>query len=284
MGNGRYRWMRAIRWAGPICVLCAWVVPAPAQAGANTDRLSLQGQIEILNEALRAFDTGAALRQSNPTEASKAFQTSANRFQVLVDTGLRNGKLFYDLGNAYLESGQLGRAILNYRRAQDFIPDDARLVANLRYARSLCRNQLPESGGQAFLHTLFFWHYGTSLPGRVTAGLALWVAFWGMLTLRLFLPRFRWNYAAVPVLILCLTLTVSVAAGLKARANYQSGVILSDNVMVRKGNGEGFEPQFKEKLHEGVEFDVLEKRSDWLLIELPDGKSGWIKSRDAEII
>jgi hypothetical protein len=224
------------------------------------------------------------LRQSNPTEAGKLFRTAAGRFQVLVDAGLRNGRLYYNLGNAHMESGQLGWAILNYRRAQEFIPEDARLVANLRYARSLRRNQLPESGERAFLRTLFFWHYGTSLRGRVMVGIVVWAVFWGMLIARVFLPRFRWRYVLLPVLAVCIVLAASVAASMVAQSRHQAGVVVADNVTVRKGNGEGFEPQFKEQLHEGVEFDLIERRTDWLLIQLPDGKTGWIRSRDAETV
>jgi hypothetical protein len=276
-------------WALPIVLACACVATlrvasARAQSAADVRELSLQSQVEILNEALKAFDTGSALRQSNPTEAGKLFRTAAGRFQVLVDAGLRNGRLYYNLGNAYLECGQLGRAILNYRRAQEFIPEDARLVANLRYARSLRRNQLPESGEQAFLQTLFFWHYGTSLRGRVMAGLLVWIAFWGMLIARVFVPRFRWRYALLPVLVVCMVLAASIAASLVAQSRHQAGVVVADNITVRKGNGEGFEPQFKEQLHEGVEFDLIERRTDWLLIQLPDGKTGWIRSREAETV
>lgn len=289
MSKGGRKYGQAGRWVLPIGLACACAVSAcvasvRAQSAADVRELSLQSQLEILNEALKAFDTGSALRQSNPTEAGKLFRTAAGRFQTLVDAGLRNGRLYYNLANAYLECGQLGRAILNYRRAQEFIPEDARLVANLRYARSLRRNQLPESGEQAFLQTLFFWHYGTSLRGRAMVGLLVWVAFWGMLIARVYVPRFRWRYVLLPVLTVCVVLAASVSASLVAQSRHRAGVVVADNVTVRKGNGEGFEPQFKEQLHEGVEFDLIERRTDWLLIQLPDGKTGWIRSREAETV
>lgn len=269
-----------------ICVLAALgLLPTGfASAEARAEGLSLQQQVVLLDEAQRAFDEGVALRQTNPSQAGKSFGEAAMKFQVLVDSGLRNGKLYYNLGNAYLENGQLGRAVLNYRRAQEFIPDDPRLDANLRYARSLRRNQIAESGEQAFLQTLFFWHYGTSLHGRFAAAIAVYILLWVLLTARVFFPRLRWRYALIPVAAICLSLSLSVALNMAARNTHHGGVILSDHVIVRKGNGEGFEPQFKEELHEGVEFDLVERRADWLCIQLPDGKTGWIRFRDAEMI
>lgn len=270
------------RRTGRLLLVVVAIVGLAAETRA--DELSLQQQVVVLNEAQRAFDEGAALRQSNPTRAATSFNQAAVKFQLLVDSGLKNGKLFYNLGNAYLESGQIAKAILNYRRAQELIPDDPRLLANLRYARSLRRNQIPESGEQAFLRTMFFWHYRTSLRGRFRVGLAAYLLLWGLLIARVFRPRFHWRYAIVPALIVCASLTASVAVSLADRTSRQAGVIVADNVVVRKGNGEGFEPQFRQELHEGVEFDLLEKRADWLFIALPDGKTGWIRSREAEMI
>ncbi len=265
-------------------LVCATGAAAQTTGRVSGDRLSLQQQVQVLNEGLAAFDRGTSLRQQNPTEAGKAFREAAAKFQLLVDAGLRNGKLYYNLGNAYLESGQVGRAILDYRRAQELIPDDGRLMANLRYARSLRRNQLTDSGERAFLETLFFWHYGTSARARFIVAVAFYLAFWAFLVAKLFVPRLHWRWAIIPCFIGWVVLGTSVAVTTIQQSTRLSGVVVADNVIVRKGNGEGFEPQFKEQLHEGVEFDVLERRSNWLHIQLPDGKTGWISARDAQII
>lgn len=261
-------------------LLFSTLVCAPAYA----ESLALEQQVEILNQGLRAFDEGAALRQPNPSQAARHFQEAQAKFQLLVDSGVKNGKLYYNLGNACLESGQLGRAILNYRRAQELIPDDPRLAANLRYARSLRRTQIAESGEQAFWRTLFFWHFGSSTQYRFVLALVAYVALWSLLIARTFWPRLRWRYAVVPVLIACIMLGASVAVSLLQQQSSRGGVVMVDNVTVRKGNGEGFEPQFKEQLHEGVEFEVVESRADWLHIRLPDGQTGWIRGREAEMI
>jgi len=246
--------------------------------------LTQQQRVVLLDEAQRAFDRGVELRQASPAEAATSFRQAADKFQIIVDSGLRNGRLYYNLANACLEGGRLGRAIANYRRAERLLPGDGRVEHNLNYARSLRRDQIETTGQQAFLHTLFFWHYGTSLRGRVMVGIVVWAALWGMLIVRVFVPRFRWRYALLPVLAVCVVLAASVAVSLVAQSRHQAGVVVADNITVRKGNGEGFEPQFKEQLHEGVEFDLIERRTDWLLIQLPDGKTGWIRSREAETV
>jgi len=101
---------------------------------------------------------------------------------------------------------------------------------------------------------------------------------------RAFFPRFRWRYVLVPVLLVWVTLGISVTAETLGRSHDRQGVLVANDVVVRKSNGEGSEPQFKQKLQEGVEFVILEQHHDWWHIELPDGKTGWIRANQAEPI
>lgn len=251
--------------------------------GAPT-HLSHQQQVEVLLEAQRAFDRGSELRRSNPQAAAQAFAEAADRFQLLVDAGVRNGRLYYNLGNACLQAGRLGRAIVNYRRAELLLPGDGRVEANLRVARELRRNQIAVAGERALLRALFFWHYGSAPRMRFVLGLAAYVLFWLMLAARLWARRFRWRFALLPLLAMWLAMGGSLAVEAWAGGGRREGVIVVDDVVARKGNGEGFDPQFEQKLHQGVEFRLREQRGDWLFIELPDGKSGWIRSREAELV
>ncbi len=241
-------------------------------------------QVETFNEALLAFDHGNELRRSNPAEAARAFREAVDKFQRLADSGIENGKLYYNLGNACLRAGELGRAILNYRRAERFIPNDGQLEANLRFARSLCENQIPATGEQEFVRIFFAWHFGVPIRFRYAIGLGMYVLFWLLLFARMYFKSIRWGLAVVPCLAVWLTLGCSVWYDEVAQPKDREGVITADEVIVRKGNGEGFEPQFEQALHQGVEFSVLEQRKDWIHIRLPDRKTGWIRSRKAELI
>jgi uncharacterized protein YgiM (DUF1202 family) len=84
--------------------------------------------------------------------------------------------------------------------------------------------------------------------------------------------------------VLWVSFGASVLAEWALQGHRPSGVILADDVTVRKGNGESYDPQFQQLLHEGVEFHVLDTRGGWYQIELPDGKTGWIKTSQAEIV
>ena len=253
-------------------------------SAALADEPTRAEQVATFNEALRAFDHGNELRRSNPPEAARAFAEATDKFQRLTDSGIENGKLYYNLGNACLRSGHLGRAILNYRRAEKLTPNDGQLEANLNFARSLRKNQIPTSGEQAFVRTFFAWHYGVPIRYRYAIGLSVYILFWVLLFARMYFKSIRWGLAITPCLVVWLTLGCSVWYGELAQAKDLAGVITADEVIVRKGNGEGFEPQFEQTLNQGVEFSVVEQRKGWIHIRLPDNKTGWIRSRTAELV
>jgi tetratricopeptide (TPR) repeat protein len=266
--------------------MIAWVVallfttPMADAAGTPTP----ESRPTALVDAQRDFDQGLELRTANPTRAAESFRAAADGFEGLIATGVENGRLYYNLGNAYMMLDDPGRAILNYRRAQRLIPGDAQLDANLRAARRRRMNQFETSGQTALLHTLFFWHYDTPLRSRVTVGVVLYVLLWTMAIAALYVHRVRWRYALVPTAALCVIVGASVATDAWLTPRERDGVILADETVVRKGNGVSYEPQFNEPLHAGAEFEIKERRGRWLRIELPDGKSGWIEESAAEIV
>ena len=124
-------------------------------------------------------------------------------------------------------------------------------------------------------------HYRWPVRTRLVLALIAYGLFWMMLLVRTFQPRRRLTQGIMVTLILWVTLGVSVAADWRFRDRPTDGVLVAEEVVVRKGDGEGYDPQFTEPLHEGVEFTVLKQRRGWVHIELPDGNRGWIRDGDA---
>jgi hypothetical protein len=75
----------------------------------------------------RFFEAAAAYDQGD-------YAGAAARYEQLLDDGWRAPELFYNLGNAYWRQGDAGRAVLNYRRAQQLAPRDADIRHNLDHA------------------------------------------------------------------------------------------------------------------------------------------------------
>lgn len=238
---------------------------------------------EVFYQAQRAYEEAVQQARANPEQAEKLLRQAANGFQALVDDGVANGRLYYNLGNAYLRLSEIGKAILYYRRAQVYLADDDRLAEGLRVARSVRRNDIPVAGRTALIHALLFWHYATTLRGRATVGIVAYVLFWLTAIGATFVPRTTWRYVLIVLVIIWVSLGISVAVSAYAAQHWREGVIVTDNVVAGKDPGLEPSPAFEEKLHQGVEFELLGLQGKWYHIGLPNGKSGWIP-KDAAVL
>lgn len=271
--------------AGRLILFClAMVVFLPIGSPAAGEGLSPEQRQQVLAEAQEAYDRGAAILRTQPDQSVVEFRQAAARFQLLIDDGVKNGRLYYNLGNACLQAGDLGRAILSYRRAERLMPGDARLQSNLTYARSLTRDQIAPSGQRALADALLSWHRGTSPTLRSWLFVVSFLLFWLLLISWLFRRAGSSRYLAIGCALVAIACGSSLAAGICSAGSATEGVVVQGEVIVRKGNGQGFAPQFEQPIHEGVEFRLLEARGGWLSIELPDGKSGWIPADAAGLI
>ena len=260
-----------------IAIIASALLGASALAAPPADPAA------ALHAAQAAYDRGTELQRQDATAARAQFETAERGFRELVDAGCWNGPLLYNLGNAQMQLGQTGAAIGSYLKAQRLMPGDARLQANLAHARSLVKDRFDRGSGLLLEDVADWWHL-LSQPSRLAIGLSLWAAAWTLVALRAGLRRpavrglagVAWCVGLAGAALLC-----TVAIDVLAPTLQPQGVTVADGVVVRKGNGDGFEPAFAEPLSQGVEFRVLERRPGWVQIRLPDGKSGWIRELQA---
>lgn len=273
----------------PVCIALAVLLLAVSALSAQTSLLpppSLAGDEAqaLFDEANGLFRRGNELSRTDPVAAKNAYRGAVIRFErIVADGGIHNGKLYYNIGNAYFRLDDLGRTILNYRRAEQFLSGDANLVQNLRYARSRRADQIEQKQETQVLEALLFWHYDLSAGTRTTIFAVFFVSFWALASLRLFfkdrVPRAALAACGALALLFLGSLAWEMTAG-----NRGGGVILAEQVTARKGDGDTYEPSFNEPLHAGTEFELLEDRGDWYQVELADGQRCWIPAAAAGLV
>jgi len=246
---------------------------------------------QVLQKAGAAFEAAVAMKNHASPDARRLYREALAGFQSLVEDGVQNGKLYYNIANTHLRLGDVGRAIVNYRRAQRLSPGDGQTDKNLEVARSLVEIKFSKPATSAMIETLFFWHFDTSLAARTRAALVGYALFWGLALATRLLPRrlagLGWTLVATGLFT---GAAGASAAWQRATADDRiEGVLIADHVVLRKGNGEYYDPQFDRPLPQGVEFRLRASRPDvdgatWYHVELPDGKDGWLRAEQAEII
>ena len=246
-------------------------------AESEKKELHIQGQ--------EFFHQATEISASNPGIAKELYGKALLRFNRIVEEGgVRNGKLFYNIGNINFLLDDIGRAILNYRRAEQYIPNDPNLAKNLAYARNMRQDTLEIKDQKKIQQTLFFFHYDFGTKIRLVLLGISYVLFWIFAGVKIFSKRPYTNWVLTISLLFTLLFGTSLYIERHQSAISLEGVILAPEVIARQGDAESYQPSFEDPLHTGVEFMLLEDRGAWWQIELPDGRSCWIPSRSGALV
>lgn len=222
-------------------------------------------------------DAEALFRKGVAAYGAGDFKESARAFQALADRGIQNGKLYYNLGNAYLKLEDLGHAILWYERALRRMPRDPDLRFNYAYALSLARDA-GEPGEASFRRILFFWRYLLSPEQFQWVALLLNALLWIVLFPRR--GRRSTRMKTLGAAMLFLTSVAVLTAGYNAyeAAAVREGVILAEEAPVRSGLTEQATELFR--LHAGARVRIEREREGYYRVRYSRDKFGWIP-RDA---
>jgi tetratricopeptide (TPR) repeat protein len=255
-------------------------------AGASAeDKLSKQQLYSTFNQANDAF------RQANSTvddadKANSLYEKAILGYEKIIRQGrVENPKLYCNLANAYLLKGDIGRAVLNYRRAERLDRSDSDIHKNLSFARSRRADKVEIKTEKQILQTLVFWHYDFSMRTKFTVACVCFAVFCLSLTVMIWFGR-RASLTAITciaaLLLLCFAGSLAVE-GYSHSVNL-SGAIVAPEVVAYQGDGQNYPPSFKAPLHAGTEFELVERRPGWFHIKLADGSDGWVSQSNAEII
>lgn len=205
------------------------------------------------------------------------FQASAKRFETIAQSGIRNGRLFYNTGNAWFKAGDLGRAILWYERAKRLIPRDPDLRFNLEHARTLVKDKTEEKVSLG--DVLFFWQGLIPLKWLQIAAIACSCLFALAAGIRVFRSGTLFGGFGTFLAGLALVLTFAASLQYYSENTVSHAVIVRGTVAVKSGTSESATRLFD--LHAGTKVQVRETNKGFLKIMFTPDKVGWVKQGDA---
>ena len=232
-----------------------------------------------------APDGSAAMKLANDLYERGSFVEATQIYQQLADEGYGDSIVFYNLGNAYYKSGDLGRAILNYLRAERLAPRDPDIQDNLQIARDGIVDPFERSEQSALAGSIRVPQLKLSLDELALIALGLWILLALMLLLlaRRFSFRRLIGYASVVVALLLLAGIVSLGSGLSSESEDRKVVVVAESVDVVGGPGVQYEAKFT--LHGGNEASLVETRGAWSRLRLAGGQlQGWVPADTVELV
>jgi len=250
---------------------------APARVTAEARwrmRAIILGALLLLNllPSFASTEPAAEFDAANKLYAETKFADAATAYEKLAQSGVVSPALLFNLGNAYYKSGQVGRAIAAYRRAEQLSPRDADLRANLQFVRNQIQGPTARPG--------FMERTLGVLSLNEWAGLssgALWLTL-GLLALTQLRPALTDSMRGWIRLSALATIVLGIGLALAAQ-NAAPGrlvVVTTREATVRASPLESSERAFT--ANDGAELRVLDQKNDWW--QVTDGdvrRFGWVK-------
>lgn len=209
--------------------------------------------------------------RGNASYARGEMAEAAATYGQLVDSGVENAEVFYNLGSAYYHLGDTGRAVLNYERALALNSRFDAAGRALALAVADSKNQFERPAGFALAG-----RDPTLVPGitrRVSrgAGLAFWWLAWGILAAGLGVRRGWRKKASAAASAGLILATFVLAYPTPAR---RAGVVVAPDTPARYGPEAA--DAVRMALSAGDRVLVDRVIGDWARVELADGRRGWI--------
>lgn len=225
-----------------------------------------------------------AMLAANQAYENGEYLEAAAGYEAIIRYGISNSDLYYNLGNAYFKHGDLGRAILNYRRAYRLAPRDPDILTNLTIARAQTVDGLEVDNEGTLANLVQMAEEWLTLREAAFLALALWLILCGLAVLAILQSRLR-RWWAAGMVIAGFFLLVGLASMINryyTEQLYPPAVIVAEQVDVTSGPG-GTEQYLVEfDLHSGAEVQLLESRPGWRRISLSGNLQGWVPEETVE--
>lgn len=253
----------------------------------------------LLTLALACFATGLIAQETEAPKSQAAIWKSAEEaysvgdfdgairdYQSLENSGAVSSSLFYNLANAYYRKGSVGKAILYYERALKLDPADKDVRNNLEMARLQTLDKIdsvPQFILVEWVRNLRnklssnAWAIVSLILLAISVALLLLCKFGRSISSR----RLYFVIAMIFLLFTIFSFLFSLSLARQATGN-DTAVVVENIGSVKSSPAAGGNSIFV--LHEGTKVKILERVEQWSKIEIQDGRQGWIKTSDIEVI
>ena len=212
---------------------------------------------------------------------------AAGTYTAIENLGLESPALYCNMGNAWFKSGDVAKAMLYYERALKLDPS----YSDARYNRTVVSDfvqdriePVPEFILKTWVRDLCYaldsdtWAVAGLVFLAVTAAALLLLVLSSSLALR------RTGFFSGIVFFLLAVMSVTFAFWQKSDYMRKDGAIIMTPVVSVKSSPSSEASTDLFILHEGTKVIIIDEVGEWRNIELADGRQGWMRSADMDII
>lgn len=232
-------------------------------------------------------DRQAALwENANNAYSAGNYEDALKGYDSLRNAGFESAKLYYNLGNAYFKTSNIGKAVLYYNRALLLSPNDPDILYNLEIAESHTVdsiNEMPVFFAKRWLTDL---RMMLSSNQWAVVSLVLFGSALVFVLLYLLSSSLAWRktgfYAGILLLFLFVCSVTFASRQRTLKLHPGEAIVMSNAIPVKSSPDGGSKDIFI--LHEGTKVEVLSELNGWREIRIANGDKGWVLSGSIELI
>ena len=217
--------------------------------------------------------------EANKALIAENYDDAIVKYESILKDGYESAELYYNLGNAYYRSEQLGKSIWAYSNALVIAPRNRDVAHNLAIANAqiVDRIEMPKS----FIFITFYRLFKSIMTTYEWILIGSFLIFiksihFSVMKFGLFGGKMYKMTSTILISLIILVHIFSLDSYIdKQRKN--SAVVISNNVNAYSGPFYG-SSSILFQINEGIKVDISNQQKDWLEIILIDGKKGWIPS------
>lgn len=207
-------------------------------------------------------------------------------YDSIVATGHRGYKLYYNMGNAYFKSGQIGRSILYYNKALRLAPSDVDTNYNLSVANSFVKDKIervPEFFVVGWMRAirLALSSNTWAMVSLAALALALALVLFYLLSQKMALRKGGFFGAVLCIVMFVVTAGFSTVER-REMIDPTQAIIMSSSAAVKSSPDNASKDLFV--LHEGTKVKVVSSLDKWREVAIADGNKGWILGSSIQMI
>jgi len=221
--------------------------------------------------------------KANSSYKKGEYEKAISLYSVLVNKGIKDDSLFYNMGNSYTKLNKYGYAILYYEKALDINPDDQDTISNLKLVNSKNIDKILDTSGKvevAGVSSIY------SFLRRLNPTILLYsfIIIWSIFSIVIILRKLKIELLSKSMNMLFLILfsilllfnSSLLIANYYVLSSIELGVIVEKEVPILEGPDKNYKELFL--LHEGLKVEITDKRDNWFEITLPNGNVGWVEA------